>query len=79
MSVCLEMVKKMQAFPCSICENGGHVASKCPELWHPERTGGGGGGHSHDDDDDDEKVTFSLYDMVLLLPNILNLSYIYSA
>ena len=65
----------MQAFPCSICENGGHTASKCPELWHPERAGGGGGGgHSHDDDDD-EKVTFSLYDLVSLLPNILNLSY----
>ena len=40
------------ASPCSICKEGGHKASKCPELYHPEKaSGGGGGGHDHDDDE----------------------------
>jgi len=38
--------------PCSICQEGGHTAAKCPELYHPERASGGGGGHDHDDDDE---------------------------
>ena len=42
--------------PCTICQQGGHRASKCPELTAPLRPGffapSGGGGHSHDDDDE---------------------------
>jgi hypothetical protein len=37
---------------CVICQEGGHSASKCPELWKATPGGGGGGGHSHDDDDE---------------------------
>ncbi len=40
--------------PCIICQEGGHTASKCPELYHPERVSGGQ--HHHEDDDDDEKA-----------------------
>ena len=44
--------------PCTLCKEGGHRASKCPELNQPEKVSGGGGGdHSHDDDD--EKITLS--------------------
>ena len=45
------------AKPCSICSEGGHRESKCPELRAPLREGfqggggGGGGGHDHDDDE----------------------------
>jgi hypothetical protein len=45
------------AYPCSICQEGGHKASKCPELHQPEKvSGGGGGGHDHDDDEKIEPV-----------------------
>ena len=41
-----------KAYPCSICQETNHKASKCPELYHPEKaSGGGGGGHDHDDDE----------------------------
>jgi len=47
-------VKRMQSGSvCVICHEGGHSASKCPELWKATPGGGGGGGHSHDDDDDE--------------------------
>ena len=44
------------ASPCSLCKQGGHNASKCPDLRAPLQEGfysggGGGGGHSHDDDE----------------------------
>lgn len=42
----------MESFPCTICQNAGHKASICPELYHPEKASSGGGGHSHDDDDE---------------------------
>lgn len=42
----------MESFPCTICENAGHKASICPELYHPEKASSGGSGHSHDDDDE---------------------------
>lgn len=43
---------------CTICQNQGHKASKCPELGPnaPPPSGGGGGGHDHDDD---EKASIS--------------------
>lgn len=46
----------MNAIPCSICQQDGHRANRCPELSAPLRPGffapsGGGGGHSHDDDE----------------------------
>ena len=45
--------KRMQSGSvCVICQEGGHSASKCPELWKATPGGGGGGGHSHDDDDE---------------------------
>ena len=45
------------SIPCTLCKEGGHRASKCPELNQPEKvSGGGGGGHSHDDDDDEKAV-----------------------
>jgi hypothetical protein len=48
-------VKRMQSGSvCVICHEGGHSASKCPELWKATPGGGGGGGHSHDDDDDEK-------------------------
>ena len=37
---------------CLQCSESGHTVSRCPELYHPERTSGGGGGHDHDDDDE---------------------------
>lgn len=45
------------ASPCSICKEGGHRESKCPELRAPLREGfqggggGGGGGHDHDEEE----------------------------
>ena len=42
------------AYPCSICHEGGHKASKCPELHQPEKVSGGGGGSGHDHDDDEK-------------------------
>jgi hypothetical protein len=43
------------ASPCTLCKEGGHTASKCPELRPPPQEGfysggGGGGGHDHDDE-----------------------------
>lgn len=39
-------------FPCTICREAGHTASKCPELYSPEKvTNSGGGEHSHEDDE----------------------------
>lgn len=50
-------VKRMQSGSvCVICQEGGHSASKCPELWKATPGGGGGGGHSHDDDDEKAPV-----------------------
>jgi hypothetical protein len=48
----------MNPIPCTICQEDGHKASKCPTLHSPltpgfHQGGGGGGGHSHDDDDDE--------------------------
>ena len=40
------------ASPCTLCNEDGHKASKCPELWKATPGGGGGGGHDHDDDDE---------------------------
>lgn len=40
---------------CSICKNGIHNVSACPELYDPLKpgfySGGGGGGHSHEEED----------------------------
>ena len=46
----------MNSVPCSVCQEGGHSAAKCPTLVEPLKPGfhsggGGGGGHSHDDDE----------------------------
>lgn len=48
----------MNSIPCTICQEDGHKAAKCPTLVDPLKpgfsgAGGGGGGHSHDDDDDE--------------------------
>jgi hypothetical protein len=47
----------MNPIPCTICQEDGHKAAKCPTLVDPLKpgfsgAGGGGGGHSHDDDDE---------------------------
>ena len=45
---------------CTVCKNGVHHPSNCPELSAPLKEGfysgggGGGGGHSHEDDDDEK-------------------------
>ena len=49
-------------FPCTICHTTGHITSKCPDLYSPEKvSGGGGGGHSHDDDESLGLKIFTLY------------------
>jgi hypothetical protein len=60
------------AYPCSICQEGGHKASKCPELHHPEKaSGGGGGGHDHDDDEKVAPVTFTYFGTLMVqIPTI---------
>jgi hypothetical protein len=60
----------MNSAPCIICQQTNHNASKCPELWHPEKAGGGGGGtHSHDDDDENCYIHLSLFKCILNLQN----------
>lgn len=41
------------ASPCTVCQEFGHKAGKCPDLGPnaPPPSGGGGGGHDHDDDE----------------------------
>ena len=50
----------MQGVPCSVCSEGGHHPSRCPELCDPLRPGfsgaGGGGGGGGGGDDDDERA-----------------------
>ena len=45
---------------CSNCNERGHYAEKCPELWSPLKdgfySGGGGGGGGGCGDDDDEAL-----------------------
>lgn len=47
---------------CSICKNGTHNVSACPELYDPLKqgfySGGGGGGHSHEEDDSNTLLLF---------------------
>lgn len=51
----------MQGVQCSVCSEGGHHPSRCPDLCDPLRpgfsgAGGGGGGGGGGDDDDDERA-----------------------
>lgn len=54
----------MNSVPCSVCQEGGHSAAKCPTLVEPLKpgfhSGGGGGRHSHDDDDERMLLTWRL-------------------
>ena len=48
---------------CSICKNGTHNVSACPELCDPLNPGfysggGGGGGHSHEEDNSNTLLLF---------------------
>ena len=62
----------MEAHPCTICQEGGHKAAKCPELYHPEKaSGGGGGGHDHDDDDEKAKIENAAHRLLQLKNAIL--------
>jgi hypothetical protein len=49
----------MQSVSCSVCGEGGHLPSRCPELYEPLRPGfsgaGGGGGGGGGDEDEDER------------------------
>lgn len=47
----------MNVAPCTVCNEGGHVASRCPCLCEPLKGGfhsggNGGGGHGGDEEDD---------------------------
>lgn len=51
-----EPLEKIQMSSCTICQEDGHKASRCPHLGDPLKEGfqgggGGGGGHDHDDDE----------------------------
>ena len=60
--------KHFPACPCTICGEGGHVASKCTAIKLPPDgfyTGGGGGGGGHSHDDDDERATTHVLEFVV--------------
>ncbi len=55
----------MEVSLCTLCNERGHHAEKCPEMLSPLRdgfySGGGGGGGGGGGDDDDEHCDFDKY------------------
>ncbi len=50
----------MNAIPCSVCQEAGHPAQKCPTLVAPLQPGfQGGGGHGNHGDDEEERLKFT--------------------
>ncbi len=73
--------KHFPACPCTVCGEGGHMASKCPTIKLPPdgfyTGGGGGGGHSHDDEDEQaNRIVLALLqkDIDEALLNLINLT-----
>ncbi len=55
----------MNPIPCSVCQESGHHAAKCPTLSDPLKQGfytGGGGGHAHGGDEE-ERLKLPIHTM----------------